>query len=286
MLILLTGGTGLLGKSFLSQITKLSCSVLNITRTGKVSKSSSVLADVHEILYDINSNELRTLDELPAPDCVIHFAWGGLSDFQSSRHLEIEFPTHKSFLEYWIMRGVKRIIVIGTCFEYGLVEGEISENISCKPVTLYGIAKNSLHVSLRDFINGGGYGTQLVWLRVFYVKSEHRGIFGALSSAIQEGSRKFQMSGGHQIRDYLTPRQIAEKIEIIMQAPNPSEIYNICSGEPRKLIDLVEEFRLEKSSDIEFELGIFGYLDYEPMEFWGSTRKFDALYSKKGRSDI
>jgi dTDP-6-deoxy-L-talose 4-dehydrogenase (NAD+) len=122
-----------------------------------------------------------------------------------------------------------------------------------------------------------------VWLRVFYVKSEQRGIFGALSSAIQEGSRKFQMSGGHQIRDYLTPRQIAEKIEIIMQAPNLSEIYNICSGEPRKLIDLVEEFRLEKSSDIEFELGIYSYLDYEPMEFWGSTRNFDALCSKKGK---
>jgi dTDP-6-deoxy-L-talose 4-dehydrogenase (NAD+) len=89
------------------------------------------------------------------------------------------------------------------------------------------------------------------------------------------------MSQGQQIRDYLTPVQVAEKIEIIMRTQNPATIYNVCSGKPRRLIDLVDEFRVEKLSAIEFELGVFGYLDYEPLEFWGSTANFDALLSEK-----
>jgi len=281
MLILLTGGTGLLGKSFLEQITKINCSVFNITRTDKASSESNGLASIRDIRYDITSENYELLDELPTPNYVIHFAWGGLPNFQSRQHLDIEFPAHKSFLQYWIKRGVKKVIVLGTCFEYGLVEGEISEDTVCKPITLYGQAKNSLHASLRAFISNGDYESQLIWLRVFYVKSEHRGIFGALSMAIQEGHIKFPMSNGQQIRDYLAPEEIAEKIEIVMSAQNPDPIYNICSGQPRRLIDLVEEFRRGKASKIELELGAFDYLDYEPLEFWGSVHNFNALLSKK-----
>lgn len=278
---MLTGGTGLLGKSFLDQLKKIDCSVVNITRTGKSNENSNILAGEREIKYDIYSEKYELLDELPTPNCIIHFAWGGLPNYQSRHHLEMEFPAHKSFLEYWINRGVKRIIVLGSCFEYGLVDGEIREGTICLPVTLYGKAKNALHVALRDFICKGNSETQLVWLRVFYVKSEQRGIFGALNNAINQGAKSFQMSQGQQIRDYLTPVQVAEKIETIMRAENPSMIYNVCSGKPRKLIDLVNEFRLEKSSKIEFELGVFGYLDYEPLEFWGSTDNFDALLGEK-----
>jgi nucleoside-diphosphate-sugar epimerase len=281
MLILLTGGTGLLGKSFLEQITKINCSVFNITRTDKASSESNGLASIRDIRYDITSENYELLDELPTPNYVIHFAWGGLPNFQSRHHLDIEFPAHKSFLQYWIKRGVKKVIVLGTCFEYGLVDGEVKEDAICLPVTHYGTAKNTLHMALRDFIDTGNYESQLVWLRVFYVKSEKSGIFAALSNAIREGSKKFQMSQGQQIRDYLTPVQVAEKIELIMRTQNPATIYNVCSGKPRRLIDLVDEFRVEKLSAIELELGVFGYLDYEPLEFWGSTANFDALLSEK-----
>ena len=277
---MMTGATGLLGSAFLNKLTEINCSVLNVTRTFGTNRSLSELSTIREIGYDIFSEDYKFLSELPTPDCIVHFAWGGLPNFQSPYHLATEFPKQKSFLEYWIKRGVKRIIVLGNCFEYGLVEGEISEDTVCKPITVYGQAKNSLHAGLRAFISNGHYKSQLIWLRVFYVKSEHRGIFGALSMAIQEGHVKFPMSNGQQIRDYLAPEEIAEKIEIVMSAQNPDSIYNICSGQPRRLIDLVEEFRRGKASEIEFELGAFDYLDYEPLEFWGSVHNFNALLSK------
>ena len=278
---MITGATGLLGSAFLNQITKMNCSVLSFTRTSGSSVYLSESASIREVRYDIFSEDYEFLNKLPTPECIVHFAWGGLPNFQSSYHLDTEFPKQKLFLEYWIKRGVKKVIVLGTCFEYGLVEGEISEETVCKPVTLYGQAKNNLHAGLRNFITNGDYVSQLIWLRVFYVKSELRGIFNALSLAIQEGHLKFPMSGGQQVRDFLAPQEIAEKIEIVVAARNPDSIYNICSGQPRRLIDLVEEFRREKLSEIEFELGAFDYLDYEPLEFWGSTHKFDTLLSKK-----
>jgi len=46
-------------------------------------------------------------------------------------------------------------------------------------------------------------------------------------------------------------------------------IVNICSGKPKSVRSLVEQWVSENDWNIQLELGYYPYPDYEPMEFWG-----------------
>ena len=47
----------------------------------------------------------------------------------AEKHLTKEFPSHYFFIKNLILDGLQNIIITGTCFEYGLREGELSEKM-------------------------------------------------------------------------------------------------------------------------------------------------------------
>ncbi|HOP41549.1 MAG TPA: hypothetical protein PLI53_10955, partial [Geobacteraceae bacterium] len=54
-------------------------------------------------------------------------------------------------------------------------------------------------------------------------------------------------------------------------------IVNACSGNPVSVRRLVEERITARGSSIRLNLGYYPYPDYEPMAFWGDTRKLSRL---------
>ena len=53
-------------------------------------------------------------------------------------------PKHYDFLKKMVDSGVEKLVVLGSMHEVGFHEGSINENTPCKPLSLYGIAKNAL----------------------------------------------------------------------------------------------------------------------------------------------
>jgi len=74
-----------------------------------------------------------------------------------------------------VLAGVKQILVTGTCFEYGLQNGCLSEEMPTVPVTQYGLSKDTLRKSLEMLQTVHLFTLQLItsnllfsdWVNVF-----------------------------------------------------------------------------------------------------------------------
>ena len=57
--------------------------------------------------------------------------------------------TARSGVEALVNFGCKNIVVTGTCYEYGNINGCLEENLKVDPNNLYAIAKDSLRRSIQ-----------------------------------------------------------------------------------------------------------------------------------------
>jgi nucleoside-diphosphate-sugar epimerase len=224
-------------------------------------------------------SEKNLYEYFDKPDAMIHCAWEklGAAEYKNSIHTTDILDKHKLFVHNLIKNGLKDITVIGSCYEYGLTEGVLKEDMPSKPTVEYSIAKNLL----REYIEQEFSGTQgqVKWVRVFYVFGEVKGrknLYTQLVEAIQRGDKTFNMSGGEQIRDFLSSEQIADIIAQISLQKKTTGIINCCSGRPVRLKDYINDFLEKNNYKIELNFGFYPYPDYEPMWTWGSVDKLNA----------
>jgi dTDP-6-deoxy-L-talose 4-dehydrogenase (NAD+) len=212
------------------------------------------------------------------PDLIIHLAWEGLPNYRSSFHMEENLPRHYAFLKNIITNGCKDVTVTGTCFEYGMRLGKLSEDLIAHPDNPYAIAKNTLNKYLEDLRKADPF--EYKWIRLFYMygKGQHpAALFSQLDKAISDGDSEFNMSGGEQVRDFLPVESVASYIVRIATQQKVSGIINCCSGIPVKVKDLVLDYLKIKKKDIRLNLGYYKYPDYEAMEFWGDNNKLQKI---------
>jgi dTDP-6-deoxy-L-talose 4-dehydrogenase (NAD+) len=209
---------------------------------------------------------------------MIHLAWPGLPNYKNEFHVTKNLPAQIRFLKNILDNGLKNIAVTGTCLEYGMKEGRLSEEMECEPANAYAIAKNELRKYLAHYALENNIS--LKWIRLFYLfgKGQNpKSLFSQLENAILKREPVFNMSGGEQVRDYLPIELAAKYICIIALQDYVSGIINCCSGEPVKIIDLVEKFIKETGAEIKLNKGFYPYPDYEPMEFWGDNLKLKKI---------
>jgi dTDP-6-deoxy-L-talose 4-dehydrogenase (NAD+) len=173
--------------------------------------------------------------------------------------------------------GLTSLLVTGTCFEYGMQSGALSEDMPTKPNNPYAYAKDALRQQL-EFLKSIQPFNQ-TWARLFYMYGEGQpstSLYPKLKEAISLGDKVFNMSGGEQLRDYLPVTEVALQIVRLAIAQRDLGTVNICSGTPISIRRLVEHWLQENNWKIELGLGYYPYPDYEPMAFWGDRRRLDA----------
>jgi dTDP-6-deoxy-L-talose 4-dehydrogenase (NAD+) len=181
-----------------------------------------------------------------------------------------------------VVKGLKDLNVIGTCFEYGMKSGCLSEDMETNPITAYSIAKDTL----RKFIEllNENYEFKLKWIRLFYMygKGQNpKSLIAQLEKALKNKDRIFNMSGGEQLRDYLPIEKVAEYITKISLQKKINGIINCCSGKPISIRNLIENYIKEKNEKIKLNLGYYPYPNYVPMAFWGDNSKLKAILLDK-----
>ena len=85
------------------------------------------------------------------------------------------------------------------------------------------------------------------------------------------------MSGGEQLRDYLPVSEVADTLVQLATQQRGQGIVNVCSGRPMSVKRLVESTINSEGLSIQPRFGVYAYPDYEPMAFWGSRAKLDAV---------
>ena len=273
MKVLVTGATGFVGRHVISRLLTSGHSVVAMARSVDRARTLPWFEHVEFVAHDLH-NVALDWQRSAIPDVLIHLAWPGLPNYRDFFHISKNLPSDLHFLEAAVQAGVPRLIVAGTCLEYGMQYGPLGEEMETHPFTPYGFAKDALRKSLEILQRRNSFTLQ--WVRLFYMYGEGQNpnsLLSQLDRALDEGRERFEMSAGDQLRDYLPIETIARCFDWATNHPDMSGVINCCSGKPISVLDLVLQQLARRNRKIQLVRGHYPYPDYEPMAFWGVSEK-------------
>lgn len=263
--ILITGATGFVGGNIVKSLRNKDIKLTVIQRGQKKISIDGYKKNINRIVTDdlFEENTHWWLNVLKEIDCVIHSAWF----VKPPNYLESNL-NHKclegsiTMAEAIVKSEVKKVVGIGTCFEYDLSFGLLSIDTPLLPHTLYGKAKVELFKKMNELFSANDIG--FAWCRLFYVygEGEHKNrLFPTLIDGIKQG-KKIQLTNGNQIRDFISIDTASRWIADVALSDDEGAI-NICSGVPVTVRQFSEQI-----------LGIYGG-NKSLLEF--GTKKRDAF---------
>jgi nucleoside-diphosphate-sugar epimerase len=276
MKVLVTGATGFIGQHVIPQLLDRGHTVVAVARDERKARQFDWFKRVRFIACDIHHLSDNLFEHFGKPGAVIHLAWHGLPNYKALFHFEENLPADYRFLKSLVESGVGHLLVTGTCFEYGMQSGALSEDMPTAPVNPYELAKDTLRKFLQSLQEQHSFTLQ--WARLFYMYGpgqNQNSLLAQLDRAVDSGEPVFNMSGGEQLRDYLPVEVVASKLVYLLENPQYNDVVNICSGEPISVRRLVEQHLVKRGADIRLNFGHHPYPDYEPMAFWGSSQLFN-----------
>ena len=279
MRVLVTGATRMIGNAVVEflyeeghEIVATSNEEINNVTAGWKEKV------VYIPLNILDYSEMDLFRYFRKPDAIVHLAWSNLNDYRNRIHTETIYPRHLLFLKNLLSGGLKDITVTGTCLEYGMQEGELSEDFETIPVLSYATGKDLLRKELESVCKTTG--AVLKWLRLFYIyggMSQKKTLLNSIDEAVKRGDQYFDMSQGDQLRDFIHIKAASMIIGQTALQKKVSGIINGCSGKPVTVRSFAERYIREKKYDLNLRFGILPYPDYEPFAFWGSTKKMKEI---------
>jgi nucleoside-diphosphate-sugar epimerase len=278
--ILVTGATGFIGHHVVRSLLEAGYTVIASSANEQRAREQPWFGAVEYIPLD-----LATIDPavdyfrfLGKPDRMIHLAWEGLPNYRATFHTEVNLPRHQTFLTGLLSHGLRQLTVAGTCLEYGMQEGCLSESQHVVPANPYAIAKDILRSRLEEARHGESW--QLRWVRLFYLYGKGQNpnsLFSQLDKALANHDPVFNMSGGEQVRDFLPVETVVHYLTMIALQDKVTGIINCCSGEPVTVRKMVEDYLERRGRTIQLNLGYYPYPDYEPFRFWGNPSKLKTI---------
>jgi dTDP-6-deoxy-L-talose 4-dehydrogenase (NAD+) len=282
MRVLVTGATGFIGQHVVRRLIENGHTVIAVGRDEDKAKGMDWYKTVSFVGCDIHIIDLEPVEKFGPADAVIHLAWPGLPHYNELFHFEKNLPADCKFLKKMVLCGYKHILVTGTCFEYGMQNGCLTEDADTRPENSYALAKDSLRKYLQALQKHNPFILQ--WVRLFYMYGEGqnpKSILAQLDQALDRGDEVFNMSGGEQLRDYLSVQDVAKKLVKLLENSTCDGIINICSGKPISIRRLVEEHINLRGVPIHLNYGQYPYPDYEPMAFWGDCSKLERFIRRE-----
>ena len=282
--VMVTGATGFIGNYVIQQLLQQNCAVIASSANEAKATTFSWFNEVNYVPFNLEHFEegvdyYRFFDQ---PDILIHLAWEGLPNYKSSFHLDINLPRHFSFIKNMVQNGLSDVAITGTCFEYGMQEGSLQEDMPVFPANPYAQAKNKLRELLQEYQQQKSF--ILKWIRLFYMYGKGQNpnsLLSQLDKALAAGEPVFNMSGGEQVRDYLPVEKVAEYIVKIALQQQVTGIINCCSGEPVTVKDFVTNYLARHNKTITLNTGFYPYPDFEPMYFWGDNTKLKNILTNE-----
>jgi dTDP-6-deoxy-L-talose 4-dehydrogenase (NAD+) len=279
MKILVTGATGFIGGHVINELLQLTdCEIIATSRNMQKAQHFLWFPRVQYIPFDLSEQCDDYYALFQCPDILIHLAWDGLPYYKDIIHIDKNLFANYRFLKNLIEKGLKNVLVTGTCLEYGLQEGCLTEDCITAPICAYGLAKDLLRKLICELQKYYSFSWQ--WARLFYMYGagqSKKSLFSQLDEALMTDQKEFNMSGGEQLRDYLPVQKVAEYIVKIALQDKVFGCINCCSGRPIAIRTLVEKRITESKKELQLNLGYYPYPDYEPMAFWGCKDKLNLI---------
>jgi len=282
--VLVTGATGFIGNYVVGQLLHKNHVVIATSVSTEKAKTFNWFNKVTYIPFNLDNfdNAIDYYQFFGRPNLIIHLAWKGLPNYKALFHFEENLPKDYAFVKNFVTNGATDITITGTCFEYGMKDGLLAEDMPSEPANPYALAKDTLRKFLEELQKTQAFSFK--WVRLFYMYGQGQNVNSLLSQldrAVANGEETFNMSGGEQVRDYLPVTKVAECITAIATQNSVQGIINCCSNAPITVKKLVEDYLLANNKHISLNLGYYPYADYEPMAFWGDNTKLKTILNNE-----
>ena len=275
MNILITGASGFVGQHLLKMFDKTNHNVVAIAR-----KEISIHDSIRTLTCDFSTlNKIN--DELIEfqPEVILHLAWQGIPDFSfnmSNKNLSDSI----NFFD-WIFDKTKckKIIISGSCFEYGRERGACNEFDPVNINSYFAWAKHSLnnYLSLRcaekDII--------LNWFRIFYIYGPGQREGSLIPSLIRSISAKETpvINTPMNKNDFIYVEDVVKIIAKAIETNLISGIYNLGSGYSTSVYDICRTVEKQLLNDDTISTKVLDNgQQTETVNFWADMKKTkDAL---------
>ena len=248
--ILLTGATGFVGRQILKCLQCEDLDIILIVRDG----AEKIIINNNRIIKTILTKNLFAEDinwwveACSGVDIVIHSAWYAEPGkyLLSDKNIDCLQGT-LNLARGAAHSGVKKFVGIGTCFEYDLSGGMLSETTPLKPITPYASAKAAAYLMLSQWFYAKNI--DLTWCRLFYLFGEgedSRRLAPYLRSRLKE-NKIVELTSGDQVRDFMDVADAGKLISKVALNKSIGAI-NICSGVPITVREFSENIAAEYGS--------------------------------------
>lgn len=285
MKVLLTGGTGFLGRHVAEALTHARVDVI---ATHAAPLRPEAPASVHWVQANVLDREgLRTLLLRERPTHLVHMAWRAVYGNVANAPENLDWLVASLHLARdFAEAGGQRIVGSGSCFEYDWTTGYCCEDATpLNPSTYYGACKNSLQAALSGL--AATYGLSFAWPRIFftYGPGENASRFvAALAGAMLRGAPA-EMSQGVQERDFVYAGDVGRAI-LDMVVSTQSGAFNVATGSAVRLLDIAEEIARQTGRRDLLRVGARPPAPYEPPLIVGATRKTAEAIGWEARTSL
>lgn len=241
--VVITGGTGFIGKRLTDEMLKNDIEVIMFVRDKN--KCSSGIANGCRVIEYYSEEYKGLIDENMPIDAFYHLAWEGVAPEKKNDRLiqikNIDFAME--MLEYALELGVKRFIATGTVAEYAFCEDVMDVNAKQTPNDLYGASKTAAHYMLETWARNNDMPFN--WVVVPSTFGEGRRDNNILTYTITSLLKGEKPTYGYlnQMWDFLYVEEVVRALRLIGEKGTADKTYAIGSGIYRPLRDYVETIR-------------------------------------------
>lgn len=224
MNILITGGTGFIGKHVINQL-KEKHTILCITRKKNFSRKK-----IQYVKLDLkNSDKLIKKIRAFSPKILIHLAWDGLPDYSKKNSLK-NYIISKKFLKLILkINSLKKLFIAGSCFEYNFLNGRCKENSLVNKTQHFAIYKLKLYNWLKKNLKKN---VAMCWLRIFFAYGPGQrksSLIPFLKNALKK-RKKIKINYPGNLCDYIYVKDIAIFFSKAIFLDFRTGIYNLGSS--------------------------------------------------------
>ena len=234
MRLLVTGGTGFVGTHLIQQALASGHEVLSLSR-----RAAPSAPRLHSVAAAIESPPWDRITEFQ-PDVLIHTAW------EATPGIYLEAPDNRLWVDWSealvegaLQRGLRRLVLLGTCIEYPITGAPLPETLTPAPVSLYARCKDELHRRLTQ--RWTNPDIPLVWARLFYPygPGEHPSrLCSSLVRRLRSGER-VTLKTPQSTKDYLHIDDVARAL-LTLASQGASGAVNIGTGTGTTVLELAQ----------------------------------------------
>ena len=256
------GSLGTIGIALVKQLLEKGAAVYAVAfpgdpRIGRIPEGAKVI--------ECDMREIRKLTEMiPDPvDAFFHLAWAGaIGEGRDDMLLQTDnircaIEANKTAKAL----GAEVFVGTGSQAEYGRIEGRVTADAPCFPVTGYGMAK--LCAGQMTRVTSRQLGMRHEWARILSVFGAYDGplnVIAMMTAKLLRGEKP-SLTAGEQLWDYIYADDAADALICMAENGKDGAVYPVGSGECRPLKAYFEILR--DAVDPGLPLG-FGEIPYPP----------------------